>query len=91
MENWNSITDKLIHRNVNIIGLSINPLAQTIILLKRYKLNFPVFIVEDEKFIEDYKAGKTPQTILISEKNKIVRTWVGFLSIYDIINLIEKI
>ena len=91
MQNWIALADTLFSKNLDVIGLSINSISETINFVQKFSLNFTLYSINDENFTNNYKANKTSQTILVDENNLVIRAWVGILSIYDYVNILEKI
>ncbi|GBD89510.1 thiol-disulfide oxidoreductase ResA [bacterium BMS3Abin04] len=91
MPNWIELTNKLKNQNVRILGIALNSLTE----IKKYaadnKLNFSVYIPPNEIFKINYKAFLTPQTLLINNKAKTIKSIPGILNKNTISDLVKKI
>ncbi|MHB1686469.1 MAG: MauE/DoxX family redox-associated membrane protein [Ignavibacteriaceae bacterium] len=91
LQNWIYLTNTLPSKDLEIIGISLDSLKSTKDYVDKNNLNFPVYSTVDDKFKINYKAFITPQTLLIDEEGKVIKTWPGILNIFSIKELINKI
>lgn len=89
--NWINLTDTLSFYNLNIIGISIDSLKHTQNFFSENKLNFRTYSTIEDEFMINYKINVTPQTILIDENKKVMKSFPGVLSNYDALAILERI
>jgi peroxiredoxin len=90
LPNWINLFNKIDTSRVKILPISIDEQKTTLNYIINNNIPFKAFYTTKERFLLDYKAFITPQTILISNEGKVINVWKGVLdknSIDEIINL----
>ncbi len=93
LPNWISLFNKIDTSYVRILPISIADQKTTLKYVVNNNIPFKSFYTKEDRFLLDYKAFITPQTILISNEGKVINIWKGILdktSIREIINFLTN-
>ena len=78
---WNEIVAKNTNDNCNIIGVSPDPIEETVKFASEKNLTFYIgSATKDTSFSRKYKIPGVPETILLSSNGTVEKTWAGELT-----------
>ena len=61
-----------------IIALSLDPNAEDYV--HQAKIDVPVYVRPSEEMIQSYRLGPTPQTLVVSARGEVLKSWTGVYS-----------
>ncbi len=88
---WESSSAVLDSSECNIIGISLDDLEPTKLLMQRKEIPFKIVLNADTTLLSNYLIGGVPQTIVISPRGIITHVWRGRFDLMMISGLVNAI